>query len=1020
RAVWPLLEVVDECLSERWMHLLAAHLGGPAEHADPLKRARRFATVRHLAELFDGYALHRPDTVRAWAASEEAANEEWQGRLWRCLRARIGEPGPAERLERACQVLEEEPGVVDLPAQVSIFGLTRLPAGYRDILESLAARRDLHLFLLHPSPALWDKVGDVPVRRLTRRQEDPTAELPANRLLASWGRDAREMQVVLQSAEHADHQHPVEERAETLLGRIQADVRADASPAGDAVPAAGDRSVEIHACHGRARQVEVLRDAILHLLRDDPTLEPRDVIVMCPDIETFAPLIHATFGAAAPDEDGEPTGAAAPDLRVRLADRAVRQTNPVLGVIAAVLDLADDRVTASQVLDLAGHEPVRRRFGLDDEDLARLEEWVSESGVRWGLDARRREAFKLGRVAQGTWAAGLRRVLVGVTMTEDERRLVDDVLPLDDVDSGAIELAGRLAELVDRLDDTLTTLSESKPVADWTTAVGRAADLLTDTNDRDAWQRHELDRLLGDLDDEAGASGGGLTLGLPEVRSLLHERLQGRPTRANFRTGHLTFCTLMPMRSVPHRVVCLLGLDDGVFPRKAPRDGDDLRLEHPHVGERDPRSEDRQLLLDALMAAGDRLLITYTGRDERTNAKRPPAVPVGELLDIVDRTVRASGGTRPRDAIVVHHPLQPFDPENFTPGALAGADPWSFDRVTLDGARHLTHERPAAPPFLPTPLPPTSSPVVELDDLLRFVQHPVRAFLRQRLGLTLGDWSTEIDDALPVALDGLEEWGVGQRMLDAYLEGCDARAICLAEMRRGHLPPGVLGKPVVEEIFPMVERIATEAERLAGSGPGTSIDVRLDLPDGRALTGTVGGVRGDVVQVTTFSKVSAKHRLAAWVRVLALSAAHPERGWTAVTVGRGPDDGITVARIRPIGGSALGQLAALVDLHDRGLREPVPLAARTSAAYARARTFAGDAERAARKEWETDRYPREDDDADHVLAFGGRLPFEDLLAVAPHADEDGPGWDEAEPSRFGRLAMRLWAPLLAVEERQDL
>jgi exodeoxyribonuclease V gamma subunit len=300
------------------------------------------------------------------------------------------------------------------------------------------------------------------------------------------------------------------------------------------------------------------------------------------------------------------------------------------------------------------------------------------------------------------------------------------------------------------------------------------------------------------------------------------------------------------------------------------------------------------------------------------------------------------------------------------------------------------------------------------------VQHPVRAFLRQRLGLTLGDWSTEVDDALPVALDSLEEWGVGQRMLDAHLEGCDARAILLAEMRRGHLPPGVLGKPVLEEIFPMVERIAAEAKRLAGSGPTTSIDVRLDLPDGRALTGTVEGVRGDAVQVTTFSKVSAKHRLAAWVRVLALTAARPERAWTAVTVGRGPDDGITVARIRPPGAPALGHLATLVDLHDRGLREAVPLAARTSAAYARARTFGGDAERAARKEWETDRYPREDDDADHVLAFGGRRPFEDLIAFRPHADEEGPGWDDAERSRFGRLAMRLWAPLLAVEERQDL
>ena len=468
-----------------------------------------------------------------------------------------------------------------------------------------------------------------------------------------------------------------------------------------------DRSLEIHACHGRARQVEVLRDAVLHLLAEDPTLEPRDVIVMCPDIETFAPLVHATFGAAAPtdDEDEDSPDAAAgrpPDLRVRLADRSLRQTNPVLGVVAELLDLAHARVTASQVLDLAGRDPVRRRFRLDDDDLVRLEEWVTASGVRWGLDADHREPFGLEDLRQGTWDQGVARVLVGVTMTEDDRRLVGDVLPLDDVESGAIDLAGRFAELVDRLAAALGELGAPKGVGAWAAAIAEAADLLTATAGRDAWQRAELGRILDDIVSEAGE--GGATLALAEVRALLAERLGGRPTRANFRTGHLTVCTLVPMRSVPHRVVCLLGLDDAIFPRRAPRDGDDRLLDEPRVGERDPRAEDRQLLLDALMAAQERLVITYTGNDERTNAARPPAVPVGELLDVVDRTVRTAGGAPARERVLVRHPLQPFDPRNFTAGELTGERPWSFDRVTLAGARALTGERGELAPFLAAPL----------------------------------------------------------------------------------------------------------------------------------------------------------------------------------------------------------------------------------------------------------------------------------------------------------------------------
>ena len=188
------------------------------------------------------------------------------------------------------------------------------------------------------------------------------------------------------------------------------------------------------------------------------------------------------------------------------------------------------------------------------------------------------------------------------------------------------------------------------------------------------------------MSEAAGA--GGVELALPEIRALLAERLQGRPTRANFRTGHLTICTLVPMRSVPHRVVCLLGLDDAAFPRKAPRDGDDLMLADPHVGDRDPRTEDRQMLLDALLAATDRLIVTYTGNDERTNAPRPPAVPVGELLDMVERTVagrRARAGADPPPAAAVR-PAQ-LHAARARPRRLLELRPRHAGRRARDGER---------------------------------------------------------------------------------------------------------------------------------------------------------------------------------------------------------------------------------------------------------------------------------------------------------------------------------------------
>jgi exodeoxyribonuclease V gamma subunit len=997
RAVWPLLDVVQAGLGEPWLRELTAHLG-PEEDAS--RRARRFATVRHIAELFDRYALHRPGMVRGWAAGDGYG---WQADLWRKLRDRLEVASPAERLEAACARLREEPGLLDLPERVSLFGLTRLPAGHLDVLRTLAAGREVHLFLLHPSPALWERLAGTPP--VARRGDDPTRGRPENRLLASWGQDSREMQLVL-GGDHEEHHHPVEIEGDTLLARLQRDVRDDRPYGERSLLDPADRSVQVHACHGRARQVEVLRDAILHLLEEDDTLQPRDVIVMCPDIETFAPLIQATFGAGEVMADDEleplPEELRPPDLRVRLADRSLRQTNPVLGVVAQLIDLAGRRLTASEVLDLADREPVRRRFRLEDDDVARIRDWVAESGIRWGLDAAHRRPFKLHDLATGTWRSGLDRVLVGVTMTEDGHRLFEGVLPVDDVESVAIDLAGRFAELIARLQAAVDAFSTPKPVGEWAAAIAEAADALTATSQRDAWQRAQLQRILDAVVAEA-AGADGIALTLPEIRALMAERLQGRPTRANFRTGHLTICTLVPMRSVPHRVVCLLGLDDAAFPRKAPRDGDDLMLDDPHVGERDPRAEDRQMLLDALMAASDRLIVTYTGNDVRTNAPRPPAVPVGELLDAIDRTVQREDGRPAREQVLVAHPLQPFDPRNFS-----GDEPWSFDRVTLSGARALAEERAEARPFLLSPLPEAKGDVVDLEDLVNFARHPVRAFLRQRLGISVGSYSDEVADALPVELDKLQEWQVGQRMLEARLAGATPEAAVAAERARGDLPPGRLSDAVIEQIQPDVEAVFAQATGLlpGGASPG-SVDVRVALPDGRRLSGTVPGVCGTLLRTVTYSRVNPRHRLSAWVHFLALTAAHPQRPFEAATVGRaayGAGEGAvaTVVRLpRLTPQVALEHLGSLVALHDAGMREPLPIACMTSAAYARALKAGGDPVKAATQEWESGwRFPKEDQELEHQLVLGRVLTCEELL----------------HDTRFDQYALRLWDPVLDWEE----
>ena len=412
RMVWPLLAVIDESLDEPWCATLAAHLGhGMAGDEGLLRRNRRYSVARRLAGLFASYAVQRPTLVTDWRegrATDGAGaplddDLAWQPELWRRLLAHVDVPAPDLRHARALDLLRDGGAGLDLPDRLSLFGHTRLPVTEVELLAALGECREVHLWLPQPSPALWDALAGLggPV---IRTGEESAARV-GHPLLASLGRDSRELRrtldplvVEVRGAPAPSLETPADGQGhdQNLLGWLQSDLRANAAPtAGERAGrrlAADDRSVQVHACHGPARQVDVLREVLVGLLEDDPTLEPRDILVMCPDIETFAPLISAGFGLADVVEQG---GHPAHRLRVRLADRALTSTNPLLAVASRLVELAGGRVTASEVLDLAGADAVRARFRLSDDDLARITGWVSDAGVRWGIDAEQRADFSM-------------------------------------------------------------------------------------------------------------------------------------------------------------------------------------------------------------------------------------------------------------------------------------------------------------------------------------------------------------------------------------------------------------------------------------------------------------------------------------------------------------------------------------------------------------------------------------------------------------------------------------------------
>jgi exodeoxyribonuclease V gamma subunit len=1007
RSVWPLVELIDEHARDPLIAPLADHLrasvppAGPSGEEHPL----RYPVARRLADLFDRYATHRPELVLAWASQPGSPSDHWQAHLWRMLRDRIGSPGPAERLELAASIPACDASAVDLPERLSVFGLTRIPSSHLRVLKALAGTRDVHLFLLHPSRGLWDAVAGTAPLDLSRRA-DRTEELARNPILRTWGRDAREMQLVLAANGVTGGRHVAVPHNTSMLGLLQRSIRDNSVLSASHPVDPADTSVRVHACHGRARQMEVARDAILHLLEDDPTLEARDVIVMCPDVDVFAPLVQAAF----PGEGG-----AVPALRVRLADRSLRETNPLLGVASDLLGLATARLTATEVLDFASRPAVRLRFGFDQDDLSTVEGWVARAGVRWGLDAGHRRRWALGGVASNTWAFGLDRLALGAAMPAADCRLFGGVTPEDGVTSAELDLAGRFAELVHRLAVALGDLSGRRPLAAWLAGLARSTDSLAACAPGAEWQREQLLQTLALVEEEAGATAVSVPLGVDEVRSVLSVRLAGRPTRANFRTGDVTVCTLVPMRSVPHRVVCVVGLDDGAFPRSPQQDGDDLLAGDPRVGDRDAGLEDRQLLLDALMAATDHLILTYSGRDERTNRPRPPCTPLAELLDALDSSFEVPGRTAAREHVVVEHPLQPFDRRNFLPSGLGGHAPWSFDATQLAGARAASGQGPPRP-WLEGPLSDLGDEALDVDRLVLFAQHPVRQFLRTRLNLYLSDRADGVADSIPVEPDPLTNWAAGDRLLEACLAGLDLSAARDAELARGALPPGALGETSISSICDEVQELLSLLAALGLDGsPAESVEVRVDLPGGPSVTGTVGGLRSGRLVSCTYSRLGPRQRLASWVRHLVLCAQGTTLAGATVTLGRGePRQRAGCAFLAPLPSEEAAQrLARVVDLYRRGMRWPLPMSCEASAAWAATRHRGGSVDEAWREALGAWRRP----DPDLEQVYGPNPSLGSLVAEEPWSDEHGPGWPAAEPHRFGTLAVRLWGDLLDCEER---
>lgn len=783
-----------------------------------------------------------------------------------------------------------------LPSRVFICGISALPPVYLQALQALGKHIEIHLLFTNPCRYYWGDIKDPAylAKLLTRqrRHSFEDRELPlfrdsenagqlfnsdgeqdvGNPLLASWGKLGRDYIYLLSDLESSQELDVfVDVTPDNLLHNIQSDIlelenravagvnieefsRSDNKRPLDPL----DSSITFHVCHSPQREVEVLHDRLLAMLEEDPTLTPRDIIVMVADIDSYSPFIQAVFGSAPADRY----------LPYAISDRRARQSHPVLEAFISLLSLPDSRFVSEDVLALLDVPVLAARFDITEEGLRYLRQWVNESGIRWGIDDDNVRELELPATGQHTWRFGLTRMLLGYAM-ESAQGEWQSVLPYDESSGLIAELVGHLASLLMQLNIWRRGLAQERPLEEWLPVCRDMlnAFFLPDAETEAAMTLIEQ-QWQAIISEGLGAQYGD-AVPLSLLRDELALRLDQERISQRFLAGPVNICTLMPMRSIPFKVVCLLGMNDGVYPRQLAPLGFDLMSQKPKRGDRSRRDDDRYLFLEALISAQQKLYISYIGRSIQDNSERFPSVLVQELIDYIGQSHYLPGDealncdeseARVKAHLTCHHTRMPFDPQNYQPGNLQSyAREW-LPAASQAGKAHSEFVQP-----LPFTLPET----VPLETLQRFWAHPVRAFFQMRLQVNFRTEDSEIPDTEPFILEGLSRYQINQQLLNVLVEQDDAERLFRRFRAAGDLPYGAFGEIFWETQCQEMQQLADRV--IACRQPGQSMEIDLAC-NGVQITGWLPQVQPDGLLRWRPSLLSVAQGMQLWLEHLVYCA----------------------------------------------------------------------------------------------------------------------------------------------------
>ncbi len=962
---------------------------------------KTFQLAGMISDLFDQYQVFRPDILLNWEkstgreqsgknTSSTRKNQQgqsiagWpenhlQAQLWR----KLTKNHPLHRASLLQKFFERNSKgqlhTASLPERISLFGINTLAPAYLSVIEQISRFTEVHFFHLSPCRQAWDDI--LPERLLTiKRKSWRGTELndiigyftSGNPLLASMGMVGREFFNLLLQYNPIETEFYEDPQQDSLLSAVQADILdlrdRTRTPTQDFNPA--DTSITFHSCHSPMREIQVLHDRLLDCFTADPDLKPADILVMAPDINHYTPCITGVFGAA---EDG---------LRIpfSIADRCPSGEDMVIDGFLALLALATSRCSAPEIVALLENRAIGKKFLISEDDIPSLRERVAGAGIRWGLDQAQRQTRDLDDSNLHTWEFGLLRLLLG-HVTGPLEKCWQDIMPSATTAGSTGSWLGGLAGFIRGLQSLLPELRRDHAPKRWSELLLQLIDnFFTADRDEHADSIRLLRETIRDFSTFTRQANFAGPLSITVIHSYFKQRFNAPGGGQPFLAGRVTFCNMVPMRSVPFKVIWLLGMNDTDYPRSQHPPAFDLIARKPRLGDRNRRDDDRYLFLEALLSARRHLFISWIGRDLRENTDLPPSVVVAELRDYINRGWPVNGTAGASELLTTQHPLQPFSRHCFdgNPKTAGYAGLWLPTILKQKGER-----------FLNNPLLKLKQQEIELGQLVRFWNHPVRFFLEQRLGLRLNLSDELLPESEPFTLDPLTGYHLSGTLLTRILAGQDPLPICRQAEAAALLPRGEIGRIHCRQMLATAVTLAGKIQQLA-KAPSEPVEFTIPVA-GINITGRLDSLYGCGRISLRPATCKAKDLLQLWIHHLILCRIRPG-GIDPVSTHLGTDATLT---LKPVD-NPRAELKTLSEYFLQGMSEPLHFYPEISYALATAKTESSGIKNAYRR-WYSGYRPGEEEDSAYGIALRGQNPLDE---------------------QFLELTA-IFHPILAVMERED-